>query len=735
MLPHRETNLFYIIDSSAYFADGSLLQSMLNRFGRFLVIFLILLSFAVPFLDSRSFAQPDEAGVELVASAGFGGLEVNYGGGGWAPFRIQVANQGESIVGRLAVLSKSSQGQTTPARAYVKDVQLPTGSRQFHEIAAYINTNEDVDVQLVSQNKIIAATTVKVERQTGYGNDNVRVAVVDNDSTTLNNISALQLAPNPNRLPFEKVTLQNTPTQTADPNQATQQAQPAPNNRNRRGYMPQHPTVRPVVIAPEEMPRDFVSYDPIDVVVINDAPLNQLNEDQSRALKNWVASGGMLVVTGGADLTGLRTSGLDALLPVDAQGSSAVAALTELTDTYGAFENKDQLLAVAAKARPTAKTIIGTPEQAIVAESRYGNGLVRFIAVNPKLNPYRSWGANKYLWTDVLANLTNARNSPYPGRRSFRGNFWGVQNFLFKLAEIKPASSSVLLIFLLLYVLTLGPVNYFTLKWLKKLDLAWVTIPGVIILFTLLSVVFAQFNRTGTVSSDTMAVEVFQREGVKQVSGGVLIKPDSDATQEIKLNSRDAYANDMQQNGPPSGSTEPIETWREAGRFLLRVPSTNGAASIFTVRSMSEVKAPLFSINEAGGSNVKIKNLTDEPISNAVCVTAAGISDIFTLSPGEERQVGLNPPQAMPFWNWYNTQIAADSALIDAVDALSASFDRGAAKNNSKLQEFLDRGLMTDTYKSLERPMLFGFVDAAATEIEIGSSQKRKSKSFYLVHL
>src|SRR5262249_40121990 len=159
----------------------------------------------------------------------------------------------------------------------------------------------------------------------------------------------------------------------------------------------------------------------------------------------------------------------------------------------------------------------------------------------------------------------------------------------------------------------------------------------------------------------------------------------------------------------------------EAGRLLLRVPSTNGAATIFNVRAMNELKSPLFSVSEVNGG-IKVKNLTDAPINNAVCITSAGISDLFTLSPGEERQIALNTPQPLPFWSWYTQQFVSDTELTDAVDALSASFDRGAAKNNSKLQEFLDRGLMTDAYKSFDRPLLFGFVDTAATEIEIGNS-------------
>src|SRR5262249_60757469 len=78
----------------------------------------------------------------------------------------------------------------------------------------------------------------------------------------------------------------------------------------------------PVVIAPDDLPRDYIGYDRVDALVLGEAPLSQLSEEQSRALRLWVASGGLLVVTGAADFAGLRSSGLLSILPVEPHGSA-----------------------------------------------------------------------------------------------------------------------------------------------------------------------------------------------------------------------------------------------------------------------------------------------------------------------------------------------------------------------------------------------------------------------------
>ena len=713
-----------------------------RAFTRSLLLVIVALGFSVP--DTRGQEPQAEPGVfrsdtlEMVVRAGFGELELRGWSGTWTPFRILLANQGEAIIGRLVVTTKNPNGQ---GRKFVKNLQLPTGSRQLHEITAFLDSNDDAVVTLESRGGPVASATLSVERRGPYSQP-VVMAIVDQDSTTLNMLANLELPLSANRKPFEKVTAENTPQTSQDASADPSQGNPQPtsttsqNRRNRRGGPwggAQDPTAYPVVISPEDLPRDFIAYNPVDVVVLGDAPLSQLSEDQVRALKYWIASGGMLIVTGGADIAGLRSAGFDQLLPVEIQGSVTTPALSEITDVYGAFDSKESLLILAAKSKPNGTTLLGGDERTLIAETRYGNGVVRFLAYNPKLNPYRSWGAAKHLWTDLLRPATDTKSGSYMWGRS-RGGSSNVQDNLYKMAEIKPTSSTYFLIFLICYVLAVGPVNYLILRWKKKLDLAWITIPAAVICFTVLSLVIAKFNKAGAVTADSSLVEFYQSEGIQQLRGGFLIRPSSTGEQFVRLDGREFYAIDSNQNGPPV-STEGLEIEREQGALKLKIPTTNGAASFFQTRAVREDRTPMVSALEEGSTAVRVRNLSDATISNAVYISSSGVSEIFTLAPKEEKQVALSIPQGIHFTEWYLNQLQADSDEYATFDGLAHSLSRGTARTNPKIQGFFGEEAINLTYKAIARPMVMGFLDKNSEWLSIEGIAKRRSKAFYVVHL
>src|SRR2546423_10070392 len=202
---------------------------------------LVLIGAAAFFTAHRVGAQsppaPADSGtasngeLEIAVKAGFGRLEVNNWNGAWVPFRISVANQGPAIAGRLVVHTESSNGPTPQAREFVKEIQLPTGSHQSHEIAAYINSGENPTVRITSGGHVLIETTVQAQRNFGWS-DQLEVAVVDTDPTALNNISQAQIQQQPIREPFKL-----GPRPTAQPANAQGNAPLPPNaqGQQRRG--------------------------------------------------------------------------------------------------------------------------------------------------------------------------------------------------------------------------------------------------------------------------------------------------------------------------------------------------------------------------------------------------------------------------------------------------------------------------------------------------------------------
>ena len=682
----------------------------------------------------------------MIVRAGFGRLEVSNWTGSWVPFRVSLANQGPPISGRLVVHCESSGNPNPQVREYVKEIQLPTGSRQLHEIAGFLNSGESPIVRLQSGDRVVAETRVNVERSYMMS-DQLAIAVLDTDSTTLNNISSAEVIRVPNRAPFKSGAPVGGQLPEPDP-QATTPVQPPSPQGPRRGRMggPNFgrpiPLAHPSVIAAEDLPREFISYDQLDAVVIGDSPLNQLAEEQARALRLWVASGGMLVVTGAADVVGLRAIGLESLMPVEAQATTTLAALPELTEVYGSFDSTDRLTVMTARLKPGAYALVGGDDAPIVAEKSYGSGLVRFVAINPKLNPYRAWTAAKDLWTDLLLPSAEAKpkhvNWITSGRRgNTASSRWGVQGFLFHLAEIKPPSPKYVLLFLLAYVLTLGPINYLVLRWRRKTDLAWLTIPAVVITFAVVSVTVAQIGRgADSIVADTSLVELHQRDGISRVASGLLMMPATKRTQEVTFDGRDTYVNDVY-NGNQSSSASAIgniECERGPKEFTLRVPMTTWTSGLFQVRSINEGVEPLVSIS-ASDSSVVIRNLGDAPISKAVYLSAEGVSDLFDVSAGHELRVSVSAPQPLAFNSWYLTQFEQGSDEAELFQELGSLLDREVGGDRAITQGFFNAQLMTEAIKRLERPLLIGFIDKGPAGIGFPGSFKRRSKALYVVHL
>ncbi|HWC76150.1 MAG TPA: hypothetical protein VG778_01745 [Blastocatellia bacterium] len=710
----------------------------------------IVMAFVVVFLSPGLKAQdaiPEGAGIfrsdtlEMAVKAGFAKLEVRTWTGSWSPFRITVTNNGESISGRLVVRTQFSSGTNPAYRDFVKDVQLPSGSHQTHEIAAFLNTDNDVEVLLTSKDRTLARATLPLETRS-FRSRELDIAVVDTDTITLNNLTATEISRPANRELFSR----QPRADASDDDQGRMAPYRGYAGRGgTRWSQPQAPTARPFVISAEDLPRDFISYDQLDAVVLGDAPLSQLHEEQVRALRLWVASGGLLIVTGAADVAGLRQTGLDAIMPADTHGSVTVSSLPELTAVYNPFESADPPLLMTAHTRADATTLLGAKNQALVAERYYGRGLVRFLAINPKINPYRGWGAAKDLWNDLLVPAAEARNrntswiaaGQFPSRQS---NRWGVQNFLFDLAQIEPFSAKYFLIFLLLYVAVVGPVNYAILRWKKKTELAWITIPATVLVFTAVSVTVARVSRgTDPVAADVSLVEINQRDGISRVTGGMLVMPSSKGTHELSFAGNSVYVCDLVGAGQGSNSvTDDFEIQRTDSRLMIRVPMNTWTARIFQIKSVSDGASLLALSDEAntpGSTRVNLKNLSDSAITDAAYVSANGVSDLFSLEPGETKTIALAAPRGGALATWYRAQLrdgSQEAAVFDDLeDVLDGEVGAGKAFNRG----FFNKPSMTEAVALLERPMVIAFRDVAPTKVTFSSSLRQKSKALYIVHL
>ena len=366
---------------------------------------------------------------------------------------------------------------------------------------------------------------------------------------------------------------------------------------------------------------------------------------------------------------------------------------------------------------------------------------MRFVAINPKLNPYRGWNGAKELWADLLwpSAVYKPRHTNWitmSGRGPSRSGRWGVQDLLFHLAELQPPSTKYVIFFLMAYVLFVGPINYAVLRWRRKTDLAWLTIPAVVILFTLVSVAVAQMSHGGkAIVADASLVQLHQAEGISSVTSGLIVVPATKEVQQLSFAGSNAYASDVL-NGNQGGSASAagaIECERDQKAFVLRTPMTTRTASLFQLRAVRDAEPPLIAVH-ASANAVTIKNLGDAMMVKAVYLSAEGASDIFELAAGGEQRVALKSPPPQSFNAWYGTQIGDDDES-ELFNALAGVLDREVAGDRAFSQGFFETQSMIDALKKLEHPIVICFVEKSPAEITFNNTFKRTSKAFYVIHL
>jgi hypothetical protein len=668
--------------------------------------------------------------VEIEVKAGFGGLSISRLGG-WVPFRILVSNQGPPINGRLVVFADAPSNHQS--REFSEDVQLPTGSKKLYEIGAYLNSPQvDPVVRLVqrssSGDRVVAEAPVKIEQDSQVAGDLVQIGVVDVEDTALNNINSIPF--DMTRVPFT-LAPQGTSTTTAVP-----QAAPGPGRAARQGpgggflYNQRVMKARPLVIGPPDLPRASGSYDMLDALVLGGAPLSQLDLEQGKALRMWVAAGGLLIVTGGADFSGMRASGLDVMMPVDVSGTESVGSLPDLTNLYGAFDSADPILMSRARPRPGAKVLVGSPDRPIVVERAFGKGQVRYFAIDPKLNPLRSWKGSANLWQDVLVPAAQYRQ-----RRFSLANFSGqMSSTLYDMAQVKPPSAGHLVLFLIAYLIVVGPLNYFALRWARKLDLAWLTIPVVVVVFTGFSILAARTSRgRELVGASISAVEVYQQDGVARTNGDLLLVFPSKSTHEVSFDS-DSDVNDASL----IAAGDPITTNYLPDSKSLSIPTEERAPISFKVREVTEGQQPMIAVEGADstpvGGYVRVRNLTRFAITRAVVMTRAGMTDLFDLAPGEEQRCEIKAPAAQTFTGWYSTELSSGSTDAQVLTYLSPSFPYGGGSMTGGSDLFSNTPI-PDLIAHLDSPILVGLGANDQPQFRYNGPVKRIGRQMFIIHV
>ncbi len=233
-----------------------------------------------------------------------------------------------------------------------------------------------------------------------------------------------------------------------------------------------------------EIPPDPNVLRSLDIMVFFDVDTGNLSVEQREALNAWIAGGGHLMVMGGANWQ--RTSaGLADLLPVQIEGTvpdvSIEALGPFLASTTGGLE-EPTVISDIAPFEGSEVLLRSADNYPLIVRAEAGAGKVDYLAFDPQTAPLDEYDDLPRLWFELTTN-----QSPEPSWTDGFVDWSSAQRAVRVASNFDFPSVLQLLTFLGIYVLLIGPINYVLLRFLRRHELAWFTIPIFIVGFTVVA--------------------------------------------------------------------------------------------------------------------------------------------------------------------------------------------------------------------------------------------------------
>ncbi len=371
----------------------------------------------------------------LSAAIGFGGY---YRPHTLVPIAVNIQNNGDTLHADLLV---TSQTEGVFAGRYDIPVTIPRGANQLRFL--YVTPQKfakDITVECWSHGEKIAEAPLTNCQEL---NDTGRLLVVTGGSGSAFNYMGVQTI-HPTR---------NTPAPRPWDFDSQTRAQNQGFQMNRGGPVPQGPGGIPgltgilsvAYVNRNLLPDNPEAYGSISVLALmSDTTENNLPAGAQDAIPLWVASGGHLLVAGGGIPSRLQASFFTRLLPLQ-HGQPAAGA-----------------------------DVLTTPNGGQAVVGRVGAGYVTALNYDPESEPQERHTAAFYqqLFT---------REPSSPAAVLLQQQL----DSAIMVRNLQPPNLLLIIVYLLVYLVILVPVNYFVLKKLDKREMAWVTTPVIVLLFTL----------------------------------------------------------------------------------------------------------------------------------------------------------------------------------------------------------------------------------------------------------
>lgn len=419
--------------------------------------------------------------IELRTEAGYDGKMKE---GQWFPVKFVVTSTSEDVSGDLVVqIANPIGGNDT---TYIKSVDLPKQTSKVVWMSLPgVSYNEKNNSIKFYKGGISKGEIMPISKGNNYittaPTQSIQVGVLARDTDTLNFLSLLQ-------------------------------------SKNM--------AVTVIHLKPEQLPGESVMLDSLDVLALNDFASDQLKEDQVKAITSWVNRGGTLVLAGGAGYP-KTAKAFESLSPVAYTGTASLYALSSLEQASGKELKLGEPFTISTSGLRAGEVITQEQQQPLFAKKNTGSGEVWYVAYDLALNPIASWSGNPEIWEKVLQRHSGPTNLKQvrPGGNSVWDQFREIQYTLDYFPSLEQPSFFTLLIAFLIYVVLVAPILYLLLKKMDKREWAWIMIPAISILSSLVIFIIGSSDKRTPLIHTLNTLELDGNGNGQRISAAAVFVP------------------------------------------------------------------------------------------------------------------------------------------------------------------------------------------------------------------
>ncbi|MEO7910820.1 MAG: hypothetical protein ABIV47_14335 [Roseiflexaceae bacterium] len=405
----------------------------------------------------------------------------------------------------------------------------------------------------------------------------------------------------------------------------------------------------------------------MNALFVHDIDSAALSPAQRDALGLWVSLGGQLFVSGGVG--GQKSAaGLADLLPVQVGGALAQGDLTALARLAGAGALPNPAAALS-PAQPRVGAEQLPADSGLLFRWHYGAGMVTFSAFD--FANLRSWASEGALWGSLLVQQSTF--DPGYSARLNRINL--LERGGLRLPALNLPSTGMVLAFLLLYVLVIGPINYLVLRRMRRLEWAWLSVPLVVLVFSCgLYAVGVGFRSDQSQISQAAIVQGAEGQPRAFATGFVGLFSPRRATYTVGFPAQTLVG------GAPVRFTQSNQfdavVADEAGGRSIQVLADVVSVSTFVAEQMIDLPIAIQSslTSDAAGLRGEVRNTGAGKLDDVLIVRGDSFARLGALAPGVSQQLDANRVEL----GFPSSVGLADSGTFNRQEILRALFDENA---------------------------------------------------------